>query len=171
MKKAFVAMMIAAVSTAALAWWEAVPLTVGGGDVEVAQVGKVATIIGDDSASVSCVRRTWTSAEEVITNAWTETSYVVQWIVDPGTTNAVTNAVSYADRLNAAAKFAAVSVDTNLSTSFSTNVLAVPYSITTNFVRVVDAETTNTLSANDFVLPGDLLFEAAATNTVLILEH
>lgn len=152
----------AALATAFGAWL-VVPVGAGG-DVEIEEAGKVAAILDGDA---DCIRRVWGSADVVTTNATSETRYSVTWISGAGTTNAVTNAASYADLANATARYATVAADTNLTVSLSTNVQWHVYSVTTSAVPVVVSATTNQLEANAFVLPGDLL--AAGTNAVTVI--
>ncbi len=135
---------------------------------EVAEIGKVAAILGED-VSVDCIRRHWTTVEQVTTNANVETEYRVRW-----KTGNTTNIEHYASAGNAAVRVAAIQANTNLTllgggytTNYTTNV----YAIVTNWVPAVDSATTNTLSVGDFVLPGDILAETSDNDDAdVILE-
>jgi len=152
--------------SAVAAWgaWLVVPVGEGG-EVEVAECGKVAAIEG---GSVSAVRRVWGSESVVTTNATFSVDYSVTWISGAGTTNAVTNSATYADRANAAARYALVAADTNLTVTLATNVEKHVYSVTTSAVPAVVSSTTNDLAANDFVLPGDVLVAGTNAATVIL---
>ncbi|MBP5787549.1 MAG: hypothetical protein J6Y19_07025 [Kiritimatiellae bacterium] len=173
MKKLAFWVFAAAVAACAFGAWEAVRVPANGESGTLAQVGKVAAILGSEetSASLALVRPRWEVQAVVTTNANETTLYQVTWIADAGTTNAVTNAMSYADLRNAQAAYAGWAADTNLTVSLATNVEVEVWAVTTNLVPVAAGAETNTLAAGDFVLPGDFIAAGSVDDAVVILEH
>lgn len=140
----------------ASAEWVRVHVPQAGRSGEITEVGKVAAIVGSaEDVWVQCIRRHWTTVEQVTTNANVETEYRVRW-----KTGNTTNIEHYASAGNAAVRVAAIQANTNLTllgggytTNYTTNV----YAIVTNWVPAVASAETNTLDIGAFVLPGDIL--------------
>lgn len=172
MKKLAFLVFAAALAACAFGAWEAVRVPYAGESGTMAEVAKVAAIHKEEDAGVYLIRPTWGVESVVTTNANETTLYQVTWIADAGTTNAVTNATTYADLRNAQAAYAGWAADTNLTVSLATNVEVEVWAVVTNLVPVIESTTTNELSVGDFVLPGDWISEPAGyEGTFVILEH
>lgn len=162
---------------AATAWaeWVRVHVPQNGSAGEVAEIGKVAAIIGAEDVWVTCIRHTWTTDAQVTTNANVETDYRVRW-----KTGNTTNTEHFAFVGNAIARVDALRAITNANTNvtllgnspwYTTNHTTNVYAIVTNMVPVVESATTNDLAVGDFVLPGDILTEVSDVCTAdVILE-